>query len=68
MNGTLRRMRELRALSQRDLAAKADLNTATVNRIEAGHHKPRPSTIRKLAQVLQVDPAELLSRQTRLLE
>ncbi|MFC2058364.1 helix-turn-helix domain-containing protein [Chloroflexota bacterium] len=68
MNGALRRIRELRALSQRELAAKSKINVATVNRIEAGHHKPRPSTIRKLAKALKVEPEELLSKQTRLLD
>lgn len=68
MDAALRRIRELRALSQRELAAEAGLNTATINRIETGRHKARPSTIRKLARALKVEPAELLSEQPRLLE
>ena len=67
MNDALRRLRESRALSQSELAAAAGLNIATVNRIEKGHHKPRPGTIRKLAQALRVAPEELLSKQPRLL-
>jgi len=68
MNTNLRRLRELRALSQRELAARANLSVTTVNQIEGGQRKPMPRTVRKLAQALEVSPEELLSEQPRLME
>jgi transcriptional regulator with XRE-family HTH domain len=37
----------------------------TVNRIKKDHTEPRPPTLRKLAQALAVDPAELVGRDAR---
>ena len=68
MNGNIRRLRELRALSQRELATQAKLSVTTVNRIEVGLRKPMPKTVRKLAAALQVTPEELLSEQPKLME
>ncbi len=67
MNSSLRRLRELRALSQRELAALAGLSVTTVNRIETGQHKPMPKTVRKLAEALGASPEELLSEQPKLM-
>jgi len=67
MNNNLRRLRELRALSQRELAALANLSVTTVNRIENGQHKPMPRTVRKLAEALGVTPEELLTEQPKLM-
>ena len=68
MNSSLRKFRELRALSQRELAARAKLSVTTINRIETGQRKPIPRTVRKLAGALGVSPEELLSEQPRLIE
>jgi len=68
MNANVRRLRELRALSQRDLAALAKLSVTTINRIESGQRKPMPRTVRKLAEALGVTPEELLAEQPRLIE
>ena len=68
MDATIRKLRELRALSQRELAARAKLSVTTLNRIELGRHKPLPRTVRKLAEALGVTPEELLSEQPRLME
>ena len=68
MNAKIRRLRELRALSQRDLAALAKLSVTTVNRIETGQRKPMPRTVRKLAEALGVTPGELLAEQSRLMK
>ena len=68
MNANVRRLRELRALSQRYLAALAKLSVTTVNRIESGQRKPMPRTVRKLAEALGVTPGELLAEQPRLIE
>lgn len=67
MDGSLRRLRELRALSQRDLAALAGMSVTTVNRLELGRRRPQQRTVRKLAQALGVSPEQLLSRQPPLL-
>ena len=57
----LKRLREERVLSQRELARMADLTHTTVWRIEHGH-RARPGTIRKVAGVLGVEPRELLKK------
>ena len=66
--GNIRRLRELKALSQRDLAALAGLSVTTVNRVEIGLRRPIPSTVRKLAQALGVSPEDLFTDQLRLME
>ena len=55
----LRELRLRRALNQRELAARAGLTQATVVALERGRSEPRPSTLRKLAAALGVDPGEL---------
>jgi transcriptional regulator with XRE-family HTH domain len=56
----LKRERTLSALTQEELAEKAGLTTATVARIERDEAEPRPSTLRKLAAALGVQPRELV--------
>lgn len=68
MKANVRRLRELRALSQRELAAQAKLSVTTVNRIETGKRNPIPRTVRRLAKALGVTPEELLAEQPRLIE
>ena len=68
MDTNIRRLRELCALSQRELAARAKLSVTTVNRIETGQRKPMPKTVRKLAEALGVTPEELLTEQPRLMK
>ncbi len=57
----LKRLREYKVLSQRDLARMAGLTHTTVWRLEHGH-EARPGTIRKVAGVLGVEPRDLLKR------
>ena len=57
--GRLKELRERRVLTQSELAEKAGVRSATVTDIETGKHRPRPSTIRKLAKALSVGPEEL---------
>ena len=57
---TLKRQRTRRALTQAELAERAGVTTATVARIERDEIEPRMTTLRKLAQALEVDPAELV--------
>jgi transcriptional regulator with XRE-family HTH domain len=59
-----RRVRELRqehVLTLRELADKSGVSKDTINRIEHGHGA-YPSTIRKLAKALGVEPRELVRR------
>jgi len=66
MNGHLKRIRETRVLSRKDLAEKSDVDESTIYRAERGQTKLRPSTVRKLAQALDVSPDELIGEQGRL--
>ena len=57
----LRRVRDKRLLSQRELAEKAGLSPTTILKLETGKvDDPHPRTIRKLARALEVDPSELV--------
>jgi len=67
VNGRLRDLRERRALSLNDLAMLSKVGRVTISRIENGKQRPRPRTIRALAEALQVDVEELTSQQSRLL-
>jgi transcriptional regulator with XRE-family HTH domain len=55
----LREFRERSVLTQAELAELAGVSEVQINRIENGHADPRPSTIRKLAAALGVEPVEL---------
>jgi transcriptional regulator with XRE-family HTH domain len=59
----LRAARERALLTQRELAARADLQPLTISRIETDKVEPRYSTIRKVAKALGVDPSELLPKE-----
>lgn len=52
--------RERRAMSQEDLAKQAEVSPNTIWRLENENRMPRPSTLRKLATALNVDPGVLL--------
>jgi transcriptional regulator with XRE-family HTH domain len=57
----LKYIREHQALSQRALAAMSGVAQNTISQLERGERKATPSTIRKLAEALGVDPSELLA-------
>jgi transcriptional regulator with XRE-family HTH domain len=57
---SLRRLRERKALRQEDLAALAGVGKNTVNRIEKNRTEPHMTTVRKLAEALDVEPHELV--------
>jgi len=56
----LRALREARLLSHRDLAKRASVSPTTVLNLEAGRVEAQRRTVRKLAQALEVSPADLL--------
>jgi transcriptional regulator with XRE-family HTH domain len=55
----LRERREAAGLSQRDLAALAEVDHVTVWRCETGRVLPNAATLAALARALQVDPRDL---------
>jgi transcriptional regulator with XRE-family HTH domain len=56
----LKNLRVRRALTQQELADRAGIGKNTVNRIERNEGEPHMSTLRKLANALDVDPSELI--------
>src|SRR5712692_2537110 len=58
----LKIVRLRRALTQQQLAEKAGINRATIVRLEGGQDQPFPTTVRKLADALGVQPEDLEER------
>ena len=56
----VRRYRELKGLSQEELAFDADLHRTYVSGVERGIRNPTVLIVAKLANALSVDPAKLL--------
>ena len=56
----LRRFRRERAMSLRDLGERSGVAFDTINRLELGKQEAQPRTLRALAKVLGVEPAELV--------
>lgn len=59
----LKRLRTEKGLSQARLAARAELDPSTVNQIERGAREASPSTLRKLADALEVSLYELMEEE-----
>ena len=56
----LKVLRSEHVLTLRELAEKAGVSKDTIWRLENGHSEAHPSTIRKLARALGVQPKELV--------
>jgi transcriptional regulator with XRE-family HTH domain len=56
----LKRLREARGLTQRELARRAGLNPATIGRLEDGNGDLTAPTAERLARALRVKPEELI--------
>ncbi len=57
----LRETRLLRQMNQKDLAKGAEIDVTYLSKVETGKMEPpAEATVRKLAEVLQVEPTELL--------
>jgi predicted transcriptional regulator len=56
----LRRIRESKFLTQQDLAARSGVSRIAIARLERGTVSARFSTLRKLAEALDVQPKELV--------
>ena len=59
----LRELRRQRVLSMRELEERSGVSYNTIWRLENGLTGAQPRTIRRLAKVLGVDPADLLKAQ-----
>jgi transcriptional regulator with XRE-family HTH domain len=59
----LRKLRDERFLSHRELAKLAGVSPTTVLTLENDEAEPQRRTIRKLAEALGVHPAELVERE-----
>ena len=57
----LKEVRERRALSQRELAERSGVGSATIARLETFVSEPRPTTVRKLAAALRVKVDTLMA-------
>jgi transcriptional regulator with XRE-family HTH domain len=62
IGGNLRRLREDRLLTQAELAELAGIALSSLVRIENDQVDPRFTSIRKLAQALEVHPRALTGR------
>ncbi len=60
----LAELRERRALTLRELSEMSGVAADTINQIELGHRRARPSTLRKLARALEVDVEEFYAEPT----
>lgn len=58
--GNLREIRRRAILSQEELAARSGVARDTISKLETGKRRAHPSTLRKLADVLEVRPQMLL--------
>ena len=56
----LKNLRQLRAMSQEELAEESGVGRATISRIERGETGAHGRTLRRLAAALGVDVAELV--------
>ena len=59
----LKRFRRRLAFSQQDLERMTGVAQSTISRLEAGQRPARPSTLRKLASALDVEPQELMKEE-----
>jgi transcriptional regulator with XRE-family HTH domain len=55
---TIKEIRRRKGWSQKDLAEESGVGQDTISGIESGRHEPRPSTLRKLADALDVEVAD----------
>jgi transcriptional regulator with XRE-family HTH domain len=59
----LRKLRRERALSQQDVERITGIAQATLSDLEQGKRGARASTLRKLAEILEVAPKELMKEE-----
>ena len=57
----IQKIRELKGLSQQDLAAKCNFEKSNMSRLEAGKVNPTLSTLEKVASALEINIIELFN-------
>lgn len=57
----IQKLRELKGLSQQDLAAKCNFEKSNMSRLEAGKVNPTLSTLEKVATALEINIIELFN-------
>lgn len=57
----IQRLRELKGISQQDLAAKCNFEKSNMSRLEAGRVNPTLSTLEKICKALEVNISELFN-------
>ncbi len=57
----LQQARIKKGLSQRGLARVAGVSALAINRLEQGNSTPRPSTLKRICDVIDVDILEICS-------
>ncbi|HET6570921.1 MAG TPA: helix-turn-helix transcriptional regulator [Solirubrobacterales bacterium] len=58
--GRLREARERLGLTQEEVARRSGVHVTEISRMEAGKRDPKISTLRRLANALEVKPGQLL--------
>ena len=59
----LRQLRQQAVLSQEQLAQRSGVARDTISKLEMGHRKAYPTTIRRLAAGLETEPGELIGHE-----
>jgi DNA-binding XRE family transcriptional regulator len=63
VNGVrLRELRQKKLMTQADLSVASKVAAHTISALETGIQEARPGTIKKLAEALGVEPAELMAQ------
>ena len=60
MRSRLREVRERLFITQAELADQSGVAESNISRIETGVQQPRPSTVKRLAMALGIEPSELV--------
>lgn len=61
----IQKLREIKGISQQDLAAKCNFEKSNMSRLEAGRVNPSLSTLEKVAKALEVNIVELFPAQSK---
>lgn len=62
LGGRIKFLRELKNMTQKDLAAQADLTTVQLSRYETNDRKPDPEALRRIVDALHTSGDYLLGR------
>lgn len=57
----IQELRELKGISQQDLAAKCNFEKSNMSRLEAGRVNPSLSTLKKVVDALEISLAEFFN-------